>query len=144
MRQKRKKYRYVVVSGHPYSTNHGKGLRAVMAHRLVAEKAIGHYLHPRHPVHHVNGDVNDNRPSNLVICENGGYHSLLHLRQGALEACGDPSWRSCPYCQVYGDPSTMTRRRNRLGSLTVFVHHACERKYYNGWYQRTASKRVKS
>jgi DNA-directed RNA polymerase sigma subunit (sigma70/sigma32) len=31
-------------------------------------------------VHHVNGDRSDNRPANLVICEDQSYHQLLHQR----------------------------------------------------------------
>ena len=54
-------------------------------HRTIAEKALGKPLDSKHPVHHVDGDKTNNANSNLVICEDNAYHSLLHKRQRDLE-----------------------------------------------------------
>lgn len=76
----------------------------VREHLLVVEEVIGRPI-PRHAeVHHVNGDRADNRPGNLVVCEDHGYHMLLEKRQRALEACGNPSWRKCKFCGEWDDP----------------------------------------
>jgi hypothetical protein len=50
-------------------------------HVAVVEKAIGHQLPKGAEVHHINGDVSDNRPQNLVACDSHAYHLLLHRRQ---------------------------------------------------------------
>ena len=54
-------------------------------HRLVAEKALGKPLPPDAVIHHVDGDSMNNRPSNLVVCPDQGYHRLLHIRMKEYE-----------------------------------------------------------
>ncbi len=51
--------------------------------RTVAERALGHPLPKGAEVHHVNGRPRDNRPQNLVICQNRAYHLFLHERMRA-------------------------------------------------------------
>ena len=57
----------------------------VQEHILVAEEVLGKPLPPKTVVHHVNGDIADNRKENLVICENQAYHLLLHRRKRYAE-----------------------------------------------------------
>ena len=48
-------------------------------------------------IHHVDGDNCNNKHTNLVVCPNKTYHKLLHTRQNALDACGNPDWRKCVF-----------------------------------------------
>lgn len=82
---------------HPRATRRGY----VREHILVAEKAIGRYLPIVAEVHHVNGVKDDNRTTNLVICENASYHTLLHARMKAYRATGNPDARQCRFCHQY-------------------------------------------
>lgn len=61
-------------------------------HILVAEKALGRNLKnygtgnpDTEVVHHINGDKQDNRPANLLVCTHR-YHTELHHK---LEASAD-------------------------------------------------------
>lgn len=77
-----------------------RGSSGIREHVRVAEEALGKKLPPGAQVHHVNGDKRDNRNSNLVICENQEYHSLLHVRARVLRAGGDPdTQRICWGCR---------------------------------------------
>src|SRR5262249_53357286 len=58
----------------------------------LAMKALGKMLPPHAEVHHVNRQGGDNRPGNLVICQDNAYHKLLHSRTEACEACGHADW----------------------------------------------------
>lgn len=113
-------------TGHPRTNNRGR----VREHLLVAERAMGRPILPPHEVHHVNGDRTDNRPTNLVICEDHAYHCLLHQRQRALEACGHPDWIACSLCGEYDAPENLyTKSRNRR-------HPACHQAYMRAYKQR--------
>lgn len=74
-------------------------------HVLLAEKALGKKLPSGVVTHHFDGDKSNNS-CNLVICQNQAYHFLLHSRQTAAEACGNPNWIKCRYCKVWDDPIT--------------------------------------
>ena len=78
-------YIFVRCLDHPKATKGGY----VAEHVLVAEAILGKYLPNKAVIHHVNGIRTDNKPSNLVICQDNNYHFLLHNRQNKLrkESC---------------------------------------------------------
>lgn len=87
--------------------------RNVLAHRLRAERALGHPLPRRAVVHHVNeGDLSEAAP--LVICEDQGYHRFLHYRANIVRAGGNPNTdKVCSTCKaVLPLTAFYTMRRN--------------------------------
>lgn len=112
----------VLMPDHPRANTTGY----VLEHVLVAEVALGRHLPEGVQVHHVNGDPADNRPENLVTCEDQAYHQLLHRRQRALAATGHADWTvRCHFCGEYGPESEMTMRRG-----TPYGYHAACRRAY--------------
>lgn len=98
-------------------------------HIRVAEKALGRELPAGAEVHHINETPSDNRPENLVICPDRDYHSMLHARQRAQDACGNANWKKCGYCKQYDDPSNMTGRSSRGEPMKLFYHKNCAAEY---------------
>ena len=108
-----KGYAYIYIPEHPRSNIRGYVLESV----LIAEKALGKPLPPKAIVHHINGGKADNRPENLVVCQDQAYHMLLHQRQRAYDACGHANWRICRVCHRYDDPD----------NLVIYYTHALHR-----------------
>lgn len=57
--------------------------KAVPEHVLKAESVLGRRLKTGEVVHHINGDILDNRNCNLLICTRS-YHNGLHARMSYL------------------------------------------------------------
>ena len=96
-------YVWLRMRDHPRASSEGQ----VLEHHVVVEERLGHRLRSSAEIHHINGDKQDNRPQNLVVCHDSTYHKLLHRRQAALDACGNPNWRKCKYCGQHDDPANM-------------------------------------
>lgn len=99
---------YVLVRAkdHPRANRDGH----VPEHFLVVERARkGRTLPPKAVIHHFDGDQTNNAPSNLVVCNDQGYHRHLHARQKAKAECGHPNWRQCRYCKQYSPLDLLVR-----------------------------------
>lgn len=58
----------------------------VYEHRYVIEQSIGRYLDPKEKVHHINGNITDNRLENLVLCQSNSDHfKRFHVEQAKLQ-----------------------------------------------------------
>jgi hypothetical protein len=99
------------------------GDRKVGAHVAVAEEALGKPLPKGAIVHHVDGDRHNNDPRNLVVCQDRAYHNLIHRRERAMQACGDPNALRCQVCGSYRDQSLMRDYKN--GPQRFRIHADC-------------------
>lgn len=84
----------------------------VFEHILIAEIVLDKYLPDKAVVHHIDGNPNNNKIDNLVICENNSYHLLLHKRQRSLKACGHVNGVWCRWCKSYHRPDKKKERLN--------------------------------
>ena len=105
---------------------HATNLGYVRRSHLVVEKALGKILSRKIIVHHINSIRNDDRPKNLVVCENHAYHNLLHQRQRAFKNCGHANWLKCPFCKKYDDPENLYISPNGQKKY----HKECRKKHY--------------
>lgn len=85
----------------------------VMEHILIAEKILGEPLPDKAVVHHVDGNPHNNEPSNLVICQDQGYHHYLHCRKRALNGCGDVHKRYCATCNTWKNIENFPFRKGK-------------------------------
>ena len=103
--------------------------------RLVAEIARKDILPDRAIVHHINGDTLDDRPENLVVCEDNAYHHLLHQREGAYRSTGNAKARKCNLCHQWGIPGdgdlVVYPKRSHIKGTGIAQHKSCQsNKYY--------------
>lgn len=123
-----KGYRLLYVPEHPKASSNGY----VREHILIAEKALGKPLPKGAVVHHPNGEKADNSRGNHVVCQDEGYHRLLHMRTEALISCGHSNWRKCPHCKKYDDPANMYHATKK----DTYYHQECRNAYQRKRYKR--------
>lgn len=110
---------------HPRADVRGR----VFEHVVIVSRVLGRPLPASSPVHHVDRDGTNNTNGNLVVCQDEAYHRLLHIRQNALDACGNPNWRKCPYCHLYADPSDMIVHSVSGRNEPHLCHQECRKQY---------------
>jgi hypothetical protein len=100
--RKKNHYGYVLLTDpmHPNADGDGR----VFEHIAIVARALGRAVPRGAIVHHVDGVKTNNVSSNLVLCENRAYHNLIHRRERALLACGDPNATLCRRCHCYHLP----------------------------------------
>ncbi len=69
---------------HPFCNKQGY----VSEHRLVVEQNIGRYLRPEEVVHHINGNIKDNRYENLRLFRNSSEHAREHYYERGINSKG--------------------------------------------------------
>jgi hypothetical protein len=118
-----------------YSPHHSRVAYGpyVLEHLLIAEAALGRSLPAGVEVHHVNEIRDDNRNSNLVLCENHAYHGLLHQRTRAVRAGFPADWRKCQFCKIFDGPNNLYIHP----TTTVAAHLSCKTKYRREYHART-------
>lgn len=67
-------YIYIKKRDHPYAKHGGY----VAEHRLIMEGILGRYLKPEEVVHHEDGNLANNKPSNLKLFKNAAAHQRYH------------------------------------------------------------------
>ena len=93
-------------------------VRGKRLHVVIAEEALGKPLPKGAAVHHFT-------PVQLVVCQSNGYHHLLHRRERAFRACGNPTWRRCWVCDRYDAPDKLFISKNEYN----VYHRSCYNEY---------------
>lgn len=111
------------------------------AHRLAAERAIGHTLPVTAEVHHVDGNPRNNKNSNLVICQDAAYHRLLHVRADIVRAGGDPNTqRLCSQCHTLKAFHAFNKRPNHRSYGIRAACRECENRELVAYKRRIKSR----
>jgi hypothetical protein len=93
--------------------------RYVYEHRYVAEQQMGRLLRKGEVVHHINGDIHDNRPDNLIV-RSFSRHLRDH-RPAALVVT-----LTCPTCgRVFERFDRYCRYSKQRGQRKFFCSHKC-------------------
>lgn len=119
-------YVRILKKDHPRSDINGY----VKEHILIVESIFGGSLPSGSSIHHVNEIRSDNRPENLVLCQDEAYHHLLHDRMKAKKECENASWRKCHYCKQYDDPIRLS-----LNGSSAY-HQKCANSYSRERYAK--------
>jgi hypothetical protein len=127
--------------GYPTLAVDGIGKRI---HVWVAELALGKPLPKGAHIHHIDGNIHNYHPSNLIICPSLAYHMLLEKRTRALEACGHADWLKCTICKQYDDIENLIIYQRSNGKDTNPYHRQCLREVRQSysWGYPSPNKRL--
>jgi hypothetical protein len=125
-----------VAKRYDYPYQYIPGRRNVRVHVLAVEAVIRRQLRGGECVHHVNGNITDNRHANLVACQDSAYHQLLERRTRALRECGHADWLRCMYCGKLDDPANLYVHINATNGWTKTRHRGCTNRYMRDYKRR--------
>jgi hypothetical protein len=132
-------YKRVVDHAHPRGDRDGH----VLEHILIAERALGRYLPLGAEVHHVDGNPRNNANRNLVICQDKGFHKLLHLRARVRAAGGNPNTdKICSTCKRVLNQTEFNHSSGRAGFKLQSACRECQSAYTKTYIR--PSKRLPS
>ena len=60
-----------------------------------------------------------------IAIGSGGHKKQEHVRMAAMDACGNPNFRKCPFCKEYDSPERMKHNP----SSRYYYHAACKQEY---------------
>lgn len=112
-------------------------------HRIIAERVYGKPLPAKSRVHHADGDCTNNENYNLVICENDGYHFLLHTRAKAFAECGNANFKKCTHCKRYDSPDNLTITTRKSGTHKggeLAYHKECNNAVLRSYHRKLGRK----
>lgn len=96
---KKLRYKRLYTPGHPRAYAN----KMVYVHVLVAEKTLGRFLEPKEYVHHVDENIHNNDPDNLMVFRTCGDHVRYHATGVAIQhadgAYSAPSQNICCRCR---------------------------------------------
>ena len=97
-----KGYKAVSVREHPRAKNG----HSIHEHILVAEKKLGRYLKAGEIVHHIDENIHNNNPENLMVFATASDHLRYHHNKNAILYQDGDVWRTkagvekeCEYCK---------------------------------------------
>lgn len=135
------KYIAIYLPGHPKATSSGY----VYEHVKIAEMALGHHLPAKAVIHHFDGNVKNNKNSNLIICEDMAYHELLHCRQRVLKLGGDPNTdKICCMCQEIKPKSLFGNCLARFDNLYEYCYLCVKIKNAEKYKSRAIGRPISS
>lgn len=117
--------------------------QCITEHRLIVSVVLGKFLPRSVVIHHFDGNRRNNTHTNLVVCQDQKYHMLLHRRERAKAACGNPDWIKCSVCKIHDDPANLRIYTRKDGTGNVAGHFDCFRKKAKDWVKKIGGSRKK-